>query len=243
MNAKNLKIFIGMAVILLLVSACGLIPSRGSGNLVSETRAVSGFEAVDFSGMGSVEIIQDGTESITIETDDDVMQYVTTEVVGGTLYVGLDFNGIASIVPTKMNVSLHVAALNEVVASGAWEVHSESLETDRLVAEISGAGNIRIDTLTADDLTIDISGTGEMEIGGEAASQQISLSGAGKYRGGDLQSETVAIDISGAGNASLWVTGTLDVNISGAGRVDYYGSPTVNFDQSGMGTVHNLGDK
>jgi len=32
-------------------------------------------------------IIQDGTETLTIETDDNVMQYVTTKVQGGTLSI------------------------------------------------------------------------------------------------------------------------------------------------------------
>ncbi|MBI4731193.1 MAG: DUF2807 domain-containing protein [Chloroflexi bacterium] len=243
MNAKYLKISVGMAVILLLASACGIIPTRGSGNLVSETREVSGFDAVVFSGAGDVEIIQDGTESITIETDDDVMQYVETVVRDGTLYVGLDFDGIASIIPTEMNVTLHVAALAGITASGAWSVHAESIETDSLEALISGAGSIRIDSLTATDLVADISGAGEFEIAGQVTSQRIGISGTGKYHAGDLQSEVVVIDISGAGEATLWVTESLDVTVSGTGQVDYYGRPQVSFDESGSGDINGLGDK
>jgi hypothetical protein len=243
MNAKKLKIVLGMAVILLLVSACGLIPTRGSGNLISETRAVSGFEAVEFSGAGNVEIIQDGTESITIETDDNVMPYVETEVRGGTLYVGLDFNRLASIIPTKMNVTLHVVSLTGITASGAWDVHSESIETDSLQTLISGTGSIRIDLLTATDLVANISGAGEMEIAGQVPSQRIGISGTGQYLAGDLQSETVEIDISGAGDATLWVTESLDASVSGTGQVDYYGSPQVKFNGSGAGDVTGLGDK
>lgn len=243
MNAKYLKVSIGMVIILLLASACGIIPTRGSGNLVSETRDVSGFETVVFSGAGDVEIIQDGTESITIETDDDVMPYVETEVRGGTLYVGLDFDGIASILPTEMNVTLHVASLNGITASGAWSVHAESIETDSLEALISGTGSIRIDSLIATDLAADISGAGEFEIAGQVTSQHVGISGTGKYLAGDLQSETVKIDISGAGEATLWVTEMLDVTVSGTGQVDYYGRPQVSFDESGSGDINGLGDK
>ncbi len=243
MNAKYLKISIGMAVILLLASACGIIPTRGSGNLVSETREVSGFDTVVFSGAGDVEIIQDGTESITIETDDDVMQYVETVVRDGTLYVGLDFDGIASIIPTEVNVTLHVVTLTGITASGAWSVHAESLETDSLEALISGTGSIRIDLLTATDLVADISGAGEFEIAGQVTSQQVGISGTGKYHAGDLQSEVVVIDISGAGEATLWVTESLDVTVSGTGQVDYYGRPQVSFDESGSGDINGLGNK
>jgi Putative auto-transporter adhesin, head GIN domain len=252
MNTKYIKIAIGLAVILLFASACGVLPNRGSGRLITETRDVSGFNAVEFggsgnlfmySGAGNVEIVQDGIESITIETDDDVMEYVTTEVSGRNLFVKLDFGGQPPVLPTEMNITVHVRELNEIVVSGAWDMRAGLIESDRLEASISGAGNFRIDTLTVNDLRVDVSGAGDMEIGGEAASQRITLSGAGKYRAGDLQSGTATINISGAGKATLWVTGTLDVEISGAGRVDYYGDPTVSFHQSGAGSIHHLGDK
>jgi hypothetical protein len=243
MNTKHLTTMIGMTVLLLLASACGMLPSRGSGNLITETREVSGFDAVVFSGAGEVEIIQDGTESISIETDDDVMQYVETEVRGGTLYVGLEFHGIPSFYPTKMNVTLHVADLTSISTSGAWSVQAGSIETGSLEARISGTGSIRIDLLTATDLDVDISGAGEMEIAGQVPSQRIGISGTGKYLAGDLQSETVRIDISGAGNATVWATESLDVTISGTGQVDYYGSPRVSLNESGSGDLTSLGDK
>jgi Putative auto-transporter adhesin, head GIN domain len=243
MNTKRLIPLTGMVVFLLLVSACGIIPDRGSGNLVSETRDVSGFDTVEFSGAGDVEIVQDGTESITIKTDDDVMPHVRTEVVGSTLQVYLDFSGILSILPTRLNVTLHVKDLTGITASGAWDAHSDSLETTDLNILISGAGTISIDALTATDVLADISGAGKMELAGEVTSQDVSLSGAGKYLAGDLKSKTATMDISGAGDATLWVTGSLTVSVSGTGHVEYYGQPQVSFTESGSGTIKSLGDK
>jgi Putative auto-transporter adhesin, head GIN domain len=243
MNTKRLLPITGMLVFLLLVSACGVIPDRGSGNLITETRDVSGFDMVEFSGTGDVEIIQDGTESITIETDDDVMPYVRTEVMGSTLHVDLEFHDFRSILPTRLDVTLHVKDLGGIVASGAWDVHAEVLDTTHLDAMISGAGTISIDALTATDLLADISGAGKMRLAGQVSTQDVSISGAGKYTAGDLQSDVVGIDISGAGDATLWVTGTLTVSVSGTGHVEYYGQPQVSFSESGAGTIKSLGDK
>ena len=243
MNTKVLKISAGMAALLLFVSACTLFPTRGSGHLISETREVSGFDAVVFSGTGEVEIIQDGTESITIETDDDVMEFVETGIRSGTLYVGLEFNGAPSILPTKMRVTLHVITLTGVTASGAWDVRAASLETSKLEALISGTGGISIDLLTAEELVAEVSGSGRMDVAGEVGLQRFSISGSGQYHAGDLLSETAAVTISGSGEATLWVTGSLDVRISGAGRVEYYGQPMISFDESGSGTIKSLGDK
>ncbi len=245
MNTKLFKIYIGMAAILLTIGACSFdfIPTRGSGDLVSETRQVSGFTAVEFSGAGDVEIIQDGSESIIIETDDDVMEYVTSEVRGGTLFVGLDFDGRVSILPTKMRVTLHVIDLNTISTSGAWDIQAESFETDSLNATISGAGSLQIDSLSANTLEAEISGAGEFTLAGQVEEQHVAISGTGTYKAGDLESQSAVVEISGAGNATLWVIETLEVSISGTGHVDYYGSPQVNLDQSGVGEVNNLGEK
>lgn len=243
MNTKHSKLVAGLAMVLLFASACGFIPMRGSGNLVTETRQVSGYDAIVFSGMGEVEIIQDGNESITIETDDDVMPYVETEVRGGTLYVGLDFGGLRSIIPTEMNVTVHVADLTAVTASGTWEVRAETLEAESLEATISGTGSFSVGALTASDLNLVISGAGSMEIAGQVVSQGIEISGTGKYLAGDLQSETARVDISGSGKATLWVTESLEVTVSGSGTVEYYGRPQVSFDESGSGEIVGLGDK
>ncbi len=88
------------------------MPMFGSRNVITELRNVSGFEKVDVSGGGSMDIIQDGTESLTVETDDNMMQYVTSEVRGGTLYLGLDSNTRA-LLPSRLHFSLHVKDLSE----------------------------------------------------------------------------------------------------------------------------------
>jgi len=243
MNANKYLSVLGMTCLLLLACACGFLPRRGSGDIITETRQVSGFDAVVFSGAGQVEIVQDGSESIAISTDDDVMPHVETEVRGGTLYVGLDFDGITSILPTEMSITLHVETLENIQTSGAWDVSSEALEAQDLQTLISGTGNITIGQLTADSLEAEISGAGEMEIAGTVAAQRIAISGTGELHAGDLQSETVEIDISGAGEAQVWAEGSLSVTISGTGQVEYYGSPQVSLDQSGAGEITSLGEK
>ena len=50
MNVKHSKLVIEMIIIMLLVSACGIAPVFGSGNLVTETRQVSGFDVVAVTG-------------------------------------------------------------------------------------------------------------------------------------------------------------------------------------------------
>jgi hypothetical protein len=242
MNTKFLKAVIEVTIVMLLVSACGIIPTFGSRNIITENRVVSGFDRVDVSGGGSLDIIQDGTEALTVETDDNVMQYITSEVRGGTLYLGMDF-GMRSLIPSRLHFTLHVKDLAGISTSGSWTVVSAAIKATDLDINVSGTGDVQVDSLTVDKLSASISGSGKMTLAGETKQQGIDISGSGKYLAGDLRSQDATITISGSGSITVWATGTLAAHISGSGSVSYYGSPQVSFDQSGSGSVHSLGAK
>jgi hypothetical protein len=242
MNTKLLKVTIGLALIMLFASACSLLPTLGSRTIISENRVVSGYTRVDLSGAGSLEVIQDGSEALTVETDDNVMPYITSEVRNGTLYLGLDSRQ-RSFLPSKLHFTLHVKDLGGITSSGSWDVTSTSLQTGTLEIAISGTGKVIINSLTVDTLDATISGSGNLDLSGKTGSQSIGISGSGKVLLGDLQSTTASVTISGSGNVTLWATGTLDVHVSGSGDVSYYGNPQVSFDQSGSGNIHSLGTK
>ncbi|MEZ0395135.1 MAG: head GIN domain-containing protein [Anaerolineales bacterium] len=241
MNLKNLKLISAAALVLFLVGACIALPPSGSRRLVTETRSVSGFEALVLTGAGQLDIIQDGSESLLIETDEDTMELITTEVRDGSLYLGFDTS--ISFAPREVHVTLHVRSLERIAVAGAWEITCASLETERLEVEISGAGSLQLDDLQAEALSAEISGAGQMEIAGRVVTQEVSISGAGRYQAGDLQSETASVSITGTGQATVWVSDSLTVETNGAGRVEYYGHPQVSSAQSGVGNIHSLGDK
>ena len=232
--------FCAAIVLLLLMNACDHVPAlHGSGNLVRDTRQVSSFEKVEFDSVGSVEIIQDGTESVIIETDDDVMEHVTTQVHAGTLYVGRD---LVSQAPTKFNIVLHVDKLTGFSVPGSWDVRSDSLAADQIGIKIDGTGTVRIKQLTADELAVLVGGSGVLEIAGQVTNQAIAVSGKTvTYRAGDLQSKTSTI--TGTGEFTLWVTEALDMKIDGACIVEYYGNPVIRIGKSASCEIRNLGEK
>jgi hypothetical protein len=242
MNTKLLKATIGLTIVTMLASACGLMPIFGSRNLISETRTVSGFDKVDVSGGGSLNIIQDGTESLTVETDDNMMQYITSQVRGGTLYLSLDSH-MQSVAPSALNFTVHVKDLSGINTSGSWDVTSAEIKGVNLAIVLSGSGKVRVDSMTLTTLSVTSSGSGNVTVAGKTDSQTISISGSGKYTAGDLNSQSANITISGSGNVTVWATKTLTAHVSGSGEVSYYGSPQVSFDQSGSGSIHNLGTK
>lgn len=244
MNTKHIKVFSLLVITLLLVTGCTFGDViRGSGNLVTESRDVSDFNAVHLSGMGEVIITQSGEESLVIETDDNTLPYVTTEVRGRTLYLGFDDEEFRMFDPTSLVFTINVKELEGLDISGSGDIKVGELETDDLDVNLSGSGSVYVDYSTAETTVVNISGSGNVEIAGEAARQTVDINGSGNYRAEDLRSETVNIEINGSGGATLWATESMDINLGGSGSVSYYGNPTVSTSQSGSGTVRDLGSK
>jgi len=242
MCKKNYFSVLLLLAIMLTVAGCNAGLVRGSGDLITETRQVSNFDSIELNGVGEVIITQGGGESLSIETDDNVMKYLKVVVENGTLKLGFE-EGFKPITPTRLVFAVGVDDLTSMTISGSGDIEAETLETDRLDVTVSGSGDVRIAALTTGDVRTDISGSGEVSLAGDASAQDVTISGSGKYLSGDLCSESVKMNVSGSGDATVCATETLDTNISGSGSVNYYGKPSINSSGSGSGTLNSLGEK
>ena len=228
------------------LTACGLpvrfTEVRGSGNVITESRSVTGFNSVELSGIGTLIIEQGDRESLEITAEENLLPHIKSAVSASRLQLGGE--DFVNLLPTKDIIyRLKVKNLRQIESSGLGVVEMKKLETDHLAIEISGSGRVSLDNLQAQTLTLEISGLGDVSIKGEVKSQQIEISGAGNYNAPNLSSENAEVEISGTGSAVLWVSQQLDMELSGAGTIHYYGSPTINSDVSGAGEIKDLGDK
>ena len=259
-----LKIFGLMVMVVLISVACNGQVVRGSGNIITESRAVRNFDHVDISASGELTIIQSGKESLTVEVDDNIMPFITTEVRGRTLFLDIDTRGqVSSITHTRVSYTLNVISIQSISVSGSAEIVTEELNTDRLEIDIGGSGEMRVDRLiadeldiaiggsgdmrverlTADELNLDIGGSAEIELAGEVSKQGADIGGSAEYFAKDLHSETIELTIDGVAKATVWAAEKLDAVVSGPAEVRYYGNPQTNFSVSSSGEIHSLGEK
>jgi Putative auto-transporter adhesin, head GIN domain len=184
--------------------------------VTKESRNIGGFKDVELRGIGNLSIEQTGSESLTVEAEEDVIPKLTTRVVDDRLIIGPEHSTI--IHTTKpIDYKLTVKDLKSLEVLGSANVQAEGISTHRLAVTISGAGNVRT--------------------GGKADQQEINISGSGTYRAEDLESKEVKINVAGAGSAIVNVSKELDAEISGVGSVEYIGDPTVKQDVIGAGKV------
>ena len=217
---------------------------RGSGNVVTETREVSGFRAVEIDYPAQVFVSQGNTESLEIEAEDNLLPNLKTQVRNGRLDIFYRREEGKHVNPTKtVKITIVVKDLEDMDFNSAGELFIEGLEADSLDVSLSGAGNLDLEEIQVSALNLSLSGAGSATASGMANNLDVTISGFGDFEGEDLHSQDARVNISGAGSATVWVDDELDAQVSGAGSIGYYGSPSVNRRVSGVGGVNRLGDK
>jgi len=245
---KRFAIFIILGLALAL-SACSNISInlgntvRGSGNMSSETRPVSGFTQISIDGSGDAQITQGDTESLKIEAEDNILPLVTSEVVGGKLVLGL--KPMTSISTTRtIHYTITVKDLSALALNGSGNVSAGALKSTSMALNLNGSGDISLASLEGSSLSVSGNGSGNFSINaGKIDNQSIQLFGSGSIQAANLESQTASVTIAGSGSASLWVKGSLNVSIGGSGNVDYYGAPTVTQAVAGSGRINGRGSK
>ena len=235
-----LLIFVFLA---LFVQGCaGLRTVRGSGDMASEEREISDFSAVDFAGIGTVLIELGQEETLRIDGEDNLLQYVETEVRGDTLHIEMR-DGVTIIPTQSMFFYLTASEIDSLSVSGLGNIDTPGLEADQFSVSISGGGDINLADLEAKELNVNISGLGDLHVDdGSVNKQTVSISGGGNYNAQDLSSDIAKIAISGLGSAMVWAMEELEVDISGGGSVRYKGNPAVDENVSGIGRIEKLGE-
>jgi hypothetical protein len=219
-----------------LVGCNTIIGVRGSGTTTSETRDVDGFSHIVIEGSGRVVVDITGTESLTIEAEDNLMSHVTSEVEDGRLILGIrgPISATRDIVYTITAISL-----DGVTISGSGDFEADDIGGGDFAAEIRGSGSVELTGLEVDRIEARISGSGDMEASGTSDDLDVSISGSGNFAGESLQARNGGVTVSGSGSAVVNVTETLDASVRGSGNIEYLGDPVVDSSIAGSGTIRS----
>jgi hypothetical protein len=214
------KLMILFSVMFVLLAACQntiiLTLQQGSGSITTQERPISHFSAVQINLGADLVLTQGDTESLSIEADENLMQYIQTEVLNGKLIVSKPND--VSLAPSRpIRLSVGFTTLDTI--------------------EVFGASAITADHLDLDKLTLSFNGSGSTYLVGRVETQAISIRGQATLRNFDLMSRDVSVDIKGTGTVEVSASDTLNVTVEGMGNIRYSGSPQITQNISGTGTI------
>ncbi len=203
-------------------------PIRGSGQVTSETRTVSGFTQVVVTNQGDLEIHIGEREELVIEAEANLLPHISSEVEDGKLILGTTPRG-KWLRPTEpIRYHLTVRALEGVHTSSSGDIRADRLEAERFSVRSSSSGDIDIRELYANQLTVDLSSSGDVSIGaGEASSCDLTLSSSGDFEGDGVTCREAEARLSSSGDARIRVEGLLSARLSSSGNLYVEGNPRI----------------
>jgi hypothetical protein len=234
---------------------------RGSGDIERETRRVRGITGVELATIGTLRIEIGNEEKLIIEAEDNLLEYIETDVRRGVLKIDNDED--VSLEPRRrIRYYLTVKELEELAVSSSGDIIAPDLEADRFDISVSSSGDIDMGTLECEDLEIRISSSGDVhieelraetiEVGisssgeieiddGSVEEQEISISSSGEYLAKHLDSERARVRVSSSGDAHVRVSEFLDARTSSSGDINYYGDPRLRSRETSSGDIHRVG--
>ncbi len=212
----------------------------GNGHITTSERNVPAFKNISCAGNYDVSITQGNAPSVKIETDDNLQQYIVTDVNGDELNIHTqrDINIRASN-KIKLYITTNKLEGFKLTGNGTISTTNKITGGDHLNLQIAGAGNMHFDVNTP-TINSSISGTGDIYITGETKDSKIEIAGSGNYHAEDLKSENAVVKIAGSGDARLYADSTLNINIAGVGDVYYHGNPSITQNIAGSGKIKKL---
>lgn len=237
-RVMNIRSFVVLVFLALSMAACGET-IRGNGEITSTSRELDVFEEINTSGVFEIELAV-GRPKVEIEADDNLHEYVLTEVKNGVLHV---HSSDKHLIAKKLKLVIFCEGLKALDISGAAEIKSrDELKGETFTLSISGAGEAELG-LNVDQLNLEISGGGDLDLGGRAGVAEIEVSGAGQIDALPLHVNRADIEVTGAGEIRISVEESLNVDITGAGEVSYAGNPEVTKNITGAGELKQLKDE
>ena len=227
-----------------------------------ESRSISDFTGINASGAFEITAVKGVAESLTIETSEELMPYVRSEVENGVLHLYLEKNAPKKQNGRTVKTTVVMKDLDKVSLSGACKITANDLftpksfngdcsgssdmtiniSTEQLSIKTSGASKIQMKASVTGDTKMDISGSSDIQ--GELKTNNIDFSSSGACKVDLTGSATDAIiDMSGSSdfNAGDFTVKTVTIRLSGSSDITVNATDVLNVNSAGSSSVSYKG--
>jgi len=265
MNVKNRAMLVFMALIITTLLTGFLIGCEaengdtgtitGSGKLTTIEKDFSDFDQIEAGPSFEIDLTQSDTYSISITTDENLIDYIVVSESGGTLELSLkgktslDFTSLIAEITMPTLAGLDFAASTQGTVQGfnsSSDLDIDLAASSSLVMNDISVGKITCNITTssgvfgsvsADRAIFNISASGIVELEGSANDMTINASASSMAKLDNFPVENADITVSASSHAWIQATGTLDADVIASSYLRYLGEPTlgdIHVDDSSM---------
>jgi hypothetical protein len=247
-ETKNLKLFTSRIVVvfisLLIVSTTMNAQYfqkkiKGNGEITSITRTISDYNKISVGGNFDVTLVKGKVGTITIKTDENLLEYIETDVEKGSLSIK-EKKGYQIRPKKQVEITIPFDEIEVLSLAGSGSIFTDdNIKSNKLKLSLAGSGNLDI-KVTAKDLDTNIAGSGNIKLNGTSNEFECSIAGSGNLNGNKLKAKVANVKIAGSGNIKIDVQNEIHAKIVGSGNVIYTGNPKIVKSKStGSGSIKN----
>ncbi len=215
-----------------MVSSFGI---KGNGNVISEDRKISAdFNEIKVSQGIQVYLTQGNKTNLNVETDENIMDLLVTEVEGNTLKIYFDKN----VSKATRKVYLTTKEINSVNTSSGASVDGENTINTTTIALKSSSGSSIELAINADNIESTTSSGSNIKISGESSSITANASSGSTLNAYKLLAKNATASVSSGANLSIYANDNITVKASSGGNIKYFGNPKdVKISKSSGGSI------
>jgi len=196
---------------------------EGDRNVVSEERKLNDdFSRVKVSSGIDLYIKQGNSTKLTVEADENLHDYIVTEVKGDQLKIYVDGNIWRA---KARKVYLTVTSIEELRATSGSDVFSQSIiKAKDLEVSTSSGADMRIE-VDAENVTSSSSSGSDLRISGKSETHSTNATSGSSIHAYGLESKDVTAKVSSGADIGVYASESIDARASSGGDIRYKGSP------------------
>ena len=237
---KKLSLLLCIGIISLSCSAQWGKTVKGNGNNVTIERNTGDYDGVSVSGWFDVDLVNGSEGTVTLEGEENLLEYIITEVKNGKLVIKTEkgVNLKTSNWKSGIRITVPVESINSVSMSGSGDIVGKTkIKSGNFSTAMSGSGDITLDIET-NSLTASMSGSGDITLSGTTTDFEATISGSGDIDAFDLEADHVNATVSGSADIQVTANKSIKARVSGSGDISYRGNPEkIDTKTSGSGDI------
>lgn len=199
---------------------------EGNGNMTTQTRSVSNYDEVALLGSMNVELVAGKEGKIKVEAEENLMEYILTEVEGGHLKISVEKG--YNLQPSRnknIRITVPFESLDAVTLTGSGDIYSsDEIKSENFEVKMTGSGDIKL-SLVSKNTHAGITGSGDITLRGNTGDFECKVTGSGDISAFDFKAERVKATVTGSGDIQVYASEEIRAKVPGSGDIEYKGNP------------------
>ena len=213
---------------------------KGNGNNVTIERSTGDYDGIAVSGWFDVDLVSGNEGEITLQGEENLLEYIITEVKDGKLVIKTEkgVNLKSSSWKSEIRITVPVQSISSVSMSGSGDIVGKTkIKSDNFSTAMSGSGDITLD-IDSSTISASMSGSGDITLSGTTKDFDATVSGSGDIEAYNLEADNVSATVSGSADIQVTAKKSIKARVSGSGDISYRGNPEkVDTKTSGSGDI------